>query len=172
MIRALAYPCSSEGLLLNSSPDAGRFGSSKTKGNVMSVIKYAVFATLVALPASIPAAAQAKPPLREVSEIDNELYYIAIANEIAEICNDISGRRMKAIGVMWRLRSKANKLGYSDDEIRAYVESDTEKDRMRAKGESYLAANGAKYGQPETFCALGRAEINKNSAIGVYLRAK
>ncbi|WP_286193625.1 DUF5333 domain-containing protein [Tropicibacter sp. R16_0] len=138
----------------------------------MSVIKYAVFATLVALPVTIPATAEAKPPLREVSEIDNELYYIAIANEIAEICDGISGRRMKAIGVMWGLRSKANKLGYSDDEIRAYVESDTEKARMRAKGESYLAANGAKYGKPETFCALGRTEINKNSAIGVYLRAK
>lgn len=138
----------------------------------MSVIKYAVFAALVAVPVSVPVSVQAKPPLREVSEIDNELYFIAIANEIAEVCDSINGRRMKAIGVMWGLRSKANKLGYSDDEIRTYVESDTEKDRMRAKGEAYLAANGAKYGQPETFCALGRAEINKNSAIGVYLRAK
>ena len=138
----------------------------------MSVIKYAVIAAVAALPLALPTTAQAKPPLREVSEIDNELYYIAIANEIAEICGSISGRRMKAIGVMWGLRSKANKLGYSDDEIRAYVESDTEKARMRKKGETYLAANGAKYGQPETFCALGRAEINKNSAIGVYLRAK
>ena len=138
----------------------------------MSVIKYAVIAAVAALPLALPTTAQAKPPLREVSEIDNELYYIAIANEIAEICDSINGRRMKAIGVMWGLRSKANKLGYSDDEIRAYVESDTEKARMRKKGEAYLAANGAKYGQPETFCALGRAEINKNSAIGVYLRAK
>lgn len=138
----------------------------------MSVIKYTVFAALTALPLSLPTSADAKPPLREVSEIDNELYYIAIANEIAEVCDSINGRRMKAIGVMWGLRSKANKLGYSDDEIRAYVESDTEKARMRNKGEAYLSANGAKYGQPETFCALGRAEINKNSAIGVYLRAK
>lgn len=138
----------------------------------MSVIKYAVIAAVAALPLALPSTVQAKPPLREVSEIDNELYYIAIANEISEVCNQISGRRMKAIGVMWSLRSKANKLGYSDAEIRAYVESDTEKARMRKKGEAYLAANGAKYGQPETFCALGRAEINKNSAIGVYLRAK
>jgi len=120
---------------------------------------------------TLPAMAEAKPPLRDVKEIDNELYYIAIANEISEYCPSISGRRMKAIGVMWGLRSKANKLGYSDKEIRAYVESDAEKDRMRAKGEAYLAQNGVSYANPNSFCTLGRAEIERNSAIGVYLRA-
>lgn len=128
----------------------------------------ALIATLLLLPAG----AQAKPPLREVKEIDNELLYIGIANEISKFCKDIKGRRMKAIGVMWRLRSKANKLGYSDDEIRSYVESDAEKARMRKRGEAYLARHGVSYGKPETFCAFGRAEIERNSAIGVYLRAK
>lgn len=121
---------------------------------------------------AVPALASAKPPLREVPQIDNELYYIAIAHEIDEYCENISGRRMKAIAFLWQLRSEANSLGYSDDEIRAYVESDAEKDRMRAKGENYLFANGVTYEKPETFCVLGHAEIDKNSAIGVYLRAK
>ncbi|SLN18147.1 DUF5333 domain-containing protein [Ruegeria meonggei] len=120
---------------------------------------------------TLPVMAEANPPLREVKEIDNELYYIAIANEISEYCPSISGRRMKAIGVMWGLRSKANKLGYSDKEIRDYVGSDAEKDRMRAKGEAYLAQNNVAYDNPNSFCALGRAEIERNSAIGVYLRA-
>ena len=133
----------------------------------MSIVKPAVLCAVLALPAM----AEAKPPLRDVKEIDNELYYIAIANEISDYCPSISGRRMKAIGVMWGLRSKANKLGYSDKEIRAYVESDAEKDRMRSKGEAYLAQNGVSYDKPNTFCKLGRAEIERNSAIGVYLRA-
>ncbi|WP_299665996.1 DUF5333 domain-containing protein [uncultured Ruegeria sp.] len=120
---------------------------------------------------SVPVLAEAKPPLREVKEIDNELYYIAIANEISDYCSSISGRRLKAIGVLWGLKSKANKLGYSDTEIRAYVESDAEKDRMRAKGETYLTQNGVSYENPKTFCTLGKKEIERNSAIGVYLRA-
>ncbi|MEX0305943.1 MAG: DUF5333 domain-containing protein [Ruegeria sp.] len=120
---------------------------------------------------SVPVLAEAKPPLREVKEIDDELYYIAIANEISEYCPSISGRRMKAIGVMWGLKSKANKLGYSDKEIRAYVDSDAEKDRMRVKGETYLAQNGVSYDNPKSFCTLGQKEIERNSAIGVYLRA-
>jgi hypothetical protein len=121
-----------------------------------------ILTVIAALAAALtPITAEAKPPLRDVAEIDNELYY----------CPSISGRRLKAISVMWGLRSKANKLGYSDSEIRAYVESDAEKDRMRSKGESYLSANGVSYDQPQTFCTLGQAEIKRNSAIGVYLRA-
>ncbi len=154
-------------MLLNSVAKSFRLGKPKTKGIAMSGFKIAVLSALLIAPTF----AQAKPPLREVKEIDNELYYIAIANEISEYCDDISGRRLKAIGVMWGLKSKANKLGYSDAEIRAYVESDAEKARMRTKGESYLAQHGVSYGQPQTFCTLGRAEIERNSAIGVYLRA-
>lgn len=120
---------------------------------------------------ALPAVAEAKSPLREVKEIDDELYYIAIANEISEYCPSISGRRLKAIGVMWGLKSTANNLGYSDSEIRAYVESDAEKNRMRAKGEAYLAQHGVSYDNPSSFCTLGQAEIERNSAIGVYLRA-
>ena len=107
----------------------------------MSFVKTIALATLMA----VPVAAEAKPPLRDVKEIDNELYYIAIANEISEYCPSISGRRMKAIGVIWGLKSKANKLGYSDKEIRAYVDSDAEKARMRSMGEAYLAQHGVTY---------------------------
>lgn len=128
-------------------------------------------AALVCVTIASPLAAKAKPPLRDVEEIDNELFYIAVANEIDEQCSSISGRRLKAIGVMWNLKSRANSLGYSDADIRAYIGSDAEKARMRAKGEAYIEAFGVTYDKPETFCALGRREIDRNSAIGVYLRA-
>lgn len=114
----------------------------------------------------------ANPPLRDVQEIDDTLYYIAIANEIDENCDRIKGRRTKAIGKMYQLRAHANKLGYSDSEIRSYVESKSEQNRMRKKGEKYLAANGVTYESPDSFCRLGRKEIARSSAIGVYLREK
>lgn len=167
MMRFFAYQPMTQDVLLNSTPAPDRFGLSTTKGFVMSGVKLLIALSVLAFPAAV----EAKPPLREVKEIDEELYYIAIANEISEFCPSISGRRLKAIGVMWGLKSKANKLGYSDGEIRAYVESDAEKDRMRAKGEAYLAANGVSYDNPNSFCTLGQAEIERNSAIGVYLRA-
>lgn len=116
-------------------------------------------------------AAAAKPPLRDVAEIDNGVFYIAVANEIRDYCGSISARMFRALSTINQLKSRANSLGYSDDEIQAYLDSDAEKARMRAKGNAFLASRGVTYDKPETFCALGRAEIERNSAIGVLLRA-
>ncbi|AVO39665.1 DUF5333 domain-containing protein [Pukyongiella litopenaei] len=124
------------------------------------------------LVASSPAIAQGKPSLNDVPEIENPLFAIAVADEIRDHCDRIGGRVFKAIGILHRLRRRANDLGYSDDEIRAFVDSDAEKARMRAKGERLLKQNGVSYDDPESFCAYGRAEIAKNSAIGVLLKAK
>ncbi len=52
------------------------------------------------------------------------------------------------------------------------MESDSEKARIRAKGEDYLKANGVDYDKPETFCTFGLAEIEKSSAVGALLKAK
>ncbi len=114
--------------------------------------------------------AAAKPSLREVPEIENIIFVAALVHEISNKCSSLKARKVKALGMAWRLRSRANDLGYSDAEIRAYVESDVEKARMRAKGERYLKANGVDYDNPESFCVFGRAEIAKSSAIGALLR--
>ena len=118
------------------------------------------------------AAAAAQPPLSEVKEIEDTLFAAAVGWEISEICDEISARKMKALGEAWDLKARANELGYSNAEIKDYVESKEQKKRMRAKGEAYLKSQGAIYGQPETFCVVGRAEIAKKSAIGALLRAK
>ncbi|KIC10151.1 hypothetical protein RA19_13145 [Leisingera sp. ANG-M1] len=132
----------------------------------------AVIAIALSTVVALPAAALAKPSLREVQEIEDPLFAVAVAKEVADHCDRIAPRYLKGLGELRRLKARANELGYSDAEIRAYIDSDVEKARMRAKGEKLLAQNGVDYGQPETFCAYGRAEIEKNSAIGVLLRAK
>lgn len=129
-----------------------------------------VAAALIGL--GTPLAAGDKPLLRDVPEIENPLFAVAVAKEVSDHCDSISARYLRGLGELQRLRSRANKLGYSDAEIRAYVESDSEKARMRAKGEKLLAQNGVSYAKPESFCTYGRAEIKSNSAIGVLLRAK
>ncbi|MBY6065145.1 DUF5333 domain-containing protein [Leisingera aquaemixtae] len=134
----------------------------------MRALIAAVLTTVVALPAP----ALTKPSLREVQEIEDPLFAVAVAKEVSDYCEDISPRYLKGLVELRRLKARANELGYSDTEIRSYIESDAEKARMRAKGEELLAQNGVDYGEPETFCAYGRAEIEKNSAIGVLLRAK
>ncbi|MGH1357098.1 MAG: DUF5333 domain-containing protein [Thalassovita sp.] len=114
----------------------------------------------------------AKAPLRDVAEIDDGLFVVAVANEIRRQCDSISARMFRAFSYMNRLERRARDLGYSQTEIDAYVKSPDEKARMRARGEAYLKANGVSYADPETFCTLGQTEIAKGTQIGQLLRAK
>jgi hypothetical protein len=115
--------------------------------------------------------ASAKPSLRDVPEIEDPLFAVAVAHVLREECASLAAREMKGISILWGLRSTANDLGYSDKEILAYVQSGKEKARMRAKGMELLATYGPET-DPKTYCAMGRDEIRKNSAIGALLRAK
>lgn len=133
-------------------------------------MRIAILPTLV-LCLGVPfGAAQAKPSIRDVPELYEPLFYIAVANEIRKTCPDISERRLKGINALWSLRNRANQLGYSDKEIEAFYESEAERARMAERGEAYLARFGARRDDPASLCAFGRAEIERNSAIGVYLK--
>ena len=114
-------------------------------------------------------AVMAKPPLRDVDEIDNALLAVGLANEIRSNCPSISARMLKAVLFVHGLQTRAEELGYSQDEIDAYRKSDAEKARLRAEGDAWLVANGVDKAEPETYCAAGRAEIEKQSQIGALL---
>ncbi|TCL09848.1 hypothetical protein BXY66_1913 [Shimia isoporae] len=133
-------------------------------------MKHLAMTTLIASLAA--GAALAKPPLREVKEIDDQIFWGILAYEISEQCASLDARKFKAVSDLWSLASKAQSMGYSRDEIKTYIRSDEEKARMRTRGEAYLASRGVSYETPETFCTFGKAEIERNSAIGAYLRAK
>ncbi len=130
-------------------------------------------ATALAVALTLTAvAAQAKPHLRDVAEVDDGLLAIGLADEIRKTCPDISARMIKAYRFINDIRNRARALGYSEAEIDAYRKSDAEKARLKAEGKAYLTANGVVEGQPETYCALGRMEIQKSSQIGALLKVK
>ena len=127
---------------------------------------------VAALLAGLPAHAAAKPPLREVPEIADGIFTIVVANEIRRKCDGIDGRLFKGFFQIQRLKSRANDLGYTDNEIRAVLDSEAEKARVVARGRRYMAGHGLDYDTPGDLCRLGRLEIRNNSAIGALLRAK
>ncbi|KIN69246.1 hypothetical protein Z948_2985 [Sulfitobacter donghicola DSW-25 = KCTC 12864 = JCM 14565] len=110
--------------------------------------------------------------MRDVKIVDDAVFDVAVADKIRKECPDISARVVKALTLYRSVRSKARALGYSDEEIEAYGDSDQEKARMRAKGEAYLRANGVVASDPQSYCAVGRKEIQKASRIGSLLREK
>lgn len=129
-------------------------------------------AALLAVMLAAPAMAAGKPALRDLPQIDDRMLWVAIAIEISDRCATIDPRTMRGLNYLWNIRSEAQKLGYSNDEIKAYVDSDAEKDRMRARGEDYVRAQGLNPDNDADLCKLGQAEIAKGSQIGAFLRMK
>ncbi|MHA7873975.1 DUF5333 domain-containing protein [Roseivivax sp.] len=128
-------------------------------------------ATLAAFGAGA-AGAQGKPPLSQVSEIDDPLLMIAIADQVRKRCESIDARMFKAWTTINALESKAKGLGYSDEEIEDYVTSDEEKARMRRRGEALMRQRGLDPERDSAYCTLGREEIARGSQIGVLLRER
>ncbi|WP_371054740.1 DUF5333 domain-containing protein [Rhodosalinus sp. K401] len=117
-------------------------------------------------------ASDARPPLREVEEIDGALLAVAIADEIRTRCDTIDARMLRALATLNRLENRARDLGYTKSEIDAYVNSKDEKARIRALGERYVRQQGADPESLADICDLGRREIARGSAIGALLRKK
>lgn len=126
----------------------------------------------VILALTLAGAAHARPALRDVPEIDNNMLWVAMAIEISDNCDDIAPRTLKGLFFLSSLKNKAQAMGYSNEEIRTYVKSDAEKARMRKRGEAYMKARGLDPADTGDLCKLGDAEIARGSQIGVLLRAK
>jgi hypothetical protein len=119
---------------------------------------------------SFGGAAFAKPPLREVAEIDDALMHVAIADAIRKSCDSINARLIRAYSELNRLKSIARDLGYSDDEVEAYVTSKAEKARMKDKAEQFLQANGVRPDDIPALCRFGQEQIQAQTLIGQLLR--
>ena len=129
-----------------------------------------VIAALIA--AAMGTAAFAKVPLREVKAIDDPMFAVALAIEISDKCDEIGARTLKGLSYLNSLKGKAQAMGYSNDEIKAYVKSPAEKARMRAKGEAYVKSKGLNPKDAEDLCKLGHAEIASGSLTGSLLKAR
>ncbi|MCL3882758.1 DUF5333 domain-containing protein [Marivita sp. GX14005] len=112
----------------------------------------------------------AKPPLRDIAEIDDAVMAVAIADEIRKSCKNINARLIRAYTELSALKALARERGYSDEEVEAYVTSKSEKARMRQKAERYLQAKGVAPEDTGALCAFGKAEIAAETAIGRLLK--
>ena len=126
----------------------------------------AIAVTALATPAA------ALEPLAQEKYINDRLIAARIADRIRKTCPSIDGRIFYAFGEARKLQSYARNKGYSEAQIDAFLDDKQEKKRIYAVAEDYLTRNGAKKDDAESYCAIGRAEIEKNTIIGSLLVAK
>lgn len=128
-----------------------------------------VFMIAAAVSFGLAQGAAAQSGIRYEPALDDGLFTVGLAHQIRKYCPQISARMFRAIVVLRDLERTAKDLGYDEGEIRQHLESDVEKDRMRAREKKYMKANG--FAQTERgYCALGRFEIAQNSDVGALLR--
>lgn len=138
-----------------------------------------ILAALVACVLSMGAAgaqartqAEVNAALRNDQEIYNGLYVMGIAHGIRDICPTIEARMLRANSLALNLYSRARSLGFTYNEVRAFLRDEDNKAEMRAIVIAYYNQRGADIEQPQTICALGEAEIAAGTSAGSLLRAR
>lgn len=130
------------------------------------------FALLALMLPGHAAVASNLPPLIEDAHITGEFVAAAVGDEIRQNCPTISARVFVVLGRINELGSYARGRGYTDDEIKAFRESRANKDELNRRRDAYLAQNGVVAGDAESYCRLGRREIEAGSRIGTLLRSR
>lgn len=110
--------------------------------------------------------------LRADRTIESGLLMVAIGDAVRDNCSEFEPRRVLGLAFLNGLINRAKLLGYSMDEIRAYVDNDDEKSRVKARARQWLLQQGADFKRPETLCRIARNEIAKNSRMGRLIREK
>ncbi|MBT8474464.1 MAG: DUF5333 domain-containing protein [Rhodobacteraceae bacterium] len=116
------------------------------------------------------AMAEARIALSDDKVIDDGLTVVAIGDFLRDNCAQIEPRFWRSISFMRSLQARAHELGYSDDEIEAFLDDDGEKARVRARAKAYLEARGVAFDDPKTFCTVGKAEIAAETTVGRFLK--
>lgn len=138
----------------------------------MNLWRIAVLPVLALACLSAAPSVAAQPPLGDQPAIVEPLVSARIADRIRKTCPTIGARMFKVWTEANALKARALDLGYDADTVRAFLKDKAEKQKIYARAEDYLAANGATDGNVEGFCILGRKEIAANSFAGSLIYEK
>lgn len=130
-----------------------------------------ILAGLMVLALSYASSAVAKPEIKDNPEIFQRLMTTAIAHEIRDKCPTIEARKMAATFYVLGILNYARQQGFSQAEIEAYRNIESEQDRLRAATYAYLDKNGVDRSKPESHCSLGEREIASGSQVGKLIKS-
>lgn len=122
--------------------------------------------------AALAAPAAAQEPLAQEKYVNDRLIAARVADRVRRECPSINARIVYAWSQARALKRYAENKGYSSSEIHAFLDSKQDKARIYAAAEDYLTRNGARKGDAESFCRIGRNEIASKSVAGSLLVAK
>ena len=87
-------------------------------------------------------------------------------------CDEVSLRLFKSIGLVNSLKSQGRALGYSDTEMRAYLDDKNEQARVEVLARAEMESFGLDFDDPETFCKVAIAKVTAQEGFGRYFKVK
>lgn len=141
------------------------------QGNLMKAFRLSLLALAVAMPALATPALATPVPLPKEKHINDELRAGFAGDILRKTCPSISARMFVVMGRLYDLKSYAEAQGYSPEDWDAFRSDKAQKARLKAEAEAYLEKAGAKPGDVESYCQVGRDEIAKNTALGQLIRS-
>jgi hypothetical protein len=126
----------------------------------------------LALPAAAATQDEVNATLSADPSIWGRLQSAGLAWEIRRQCPDIEARDWAGRFFLLGIYNDARAYGFTRDQIRIFQRDDALKERLRAEVSAYVQSRGARLDDPETLCALGRAEIAAGTEAGELLRAR
>lgn len=138
----------------------------------MTKMKSLIAAIVAAATLSSAMPAFALEPLAKEKYINDRLIAARIADRVRRECPTLDARMFFAFQQARALKQYALKKGYSNQQIDTFLKSKEDKKRIYAVAEDYLKRKGAKAGNVQSFCKIGKQEIANKSVIGSLLVAK
>ena len=108
--------------------------------------------------------------LSEDQRLENGLTVVAIGNFLRKRCETIEARTIRAYRYVYSLQNHAKDLGYTSDEIEAYIDNPDDKTRIEGRARAYLEEKGVDFEDAGSFCTVGASEIQAGTAVGRLLR--
>ena len=145
----------------------------RNKGTAMTAGKTlaALTAAMMSLGA-LTSPAAALEPLSQERYINDRLIAARIADRIRRECPTLDARMLYAYSQARALERYALDKGYTRQQVNAFLDDKAERKRIYAVADDYMARNGVKKGDPESYCRLGRQEIANRTVTGSLLVAK
>lgn len=127
---------------------------------------------LIFLALFVPAVAVAdeRVPLHEDPYLEVGLRIVAQGYFMRKNCDEVSMRYLKALGLVRSLHARGEELGYSDDEMQAYLDNKHHKKRVEDLARAELVALGMDFDDPSTYCPVAKSQIAAGTLFGPYFR--
>ena len=107
-------------------------------------------------------------PLNEDPVLENGLRVMAQGYWIRKNCDEVSLRVFKSWGLVNSLKSRGRSLGYSDDELRAYLDNKNEQKRVEELARAEMRSFGLDFDNPKTFCKVAKMKVSEDQGFGRY----